>query len=198
MTQEIEVKFLNVDHDNLRTQLKEFGAICSQPERLMRRVILDYPDRRMQTNDSAWIRVRDEGDKISLTYKTSTEHVFGGAGEIEVSVSDYHQTVELFKAIGLVVHAEQQSKRETWHLDGAEVVLDIWPWLDPYMEVEASSEKIVQTVSAKLGFDWKDAVFGSITTAYRKQYPDITKDEHISTIPRIAFDLPRPDWFVKQ
>lgn len=195
MQQEIEVKFLNVIHDDIRAKLKAAGAKLEQPRRLMRRVVIDYTDRKMQSTGNAWVRIRDEGDKITLTYKTSEEHKFGGATEIEVTVSDYEKTIEIFKMLGLVVQADQETYRETWTLDNAEVVLDEWPWLNPFIEVEAGSEALVKSVAKKLGFEWGAAVFGSVTTAYRSQYPNITSDERISAIPEIKFSAKRPDWF---
>lgn len=197
MQQEIEVKFLSVNHDDIRAKLKSQGAKLIHPMRLMRRVVMDYEDRHMQINNDGWVRIRDEGDKITLTFKRSTEHEFGGASEIEVVVSDYQKTIDIFKAVGLTVHSEQETKRETWALDGAEIVLDEWPWLDPFIEIEATSEDLVKSTAKKLGFDWENAVFGSVTTAYRSQYPSIEKDEHISAIPVIAFDTPTPKWFLK-
>ena len=196
MQQEIEVKFLNVDFDDVRARLKKLGAVCEQPMRLMRRVVIDYPDRKMQATGDSWVRVRDEGDKVTLTFKKTTEHEFGGAHEIETTVGDYQKTIDIFLAVGLVVHTTQETKRETWKIDGVEVVLDEWPWLNPYIEIEGLSEQAVKDVAQKLGYDWKDAVFGSVTTAYRHQYPAITKDEHISEIPEIKFDLPAPEWFL--
>lgn len=197
MQQEIEVKFLNVDFDDVRAKLKAIGAVCEQPMRLMRRVVIDYPDRKLQATGDSWVRVRDEGDKVTLTFKKTTEHEFGGAHEIETIVGDYQKTIDIFLAIGLIVHTAQETKRETWKIDGVEVVLDEWPWLNPYIEIEGLSEQAVKDVAQKLGYDWNDAVFGSVTTAYRHQYPAITKDEHISQIPEIKFDLSAPEWFTK-
>lgn len=197
MQQEIEAKFLNTDHDDIRARLKGIGATLEHPMRLMKRAVIDYKDLRMQGGNS-WIRVRDEGDKITLTYKTSEEYSFGGATEIEVIVSDYQKTIDIFIASGLAVTTNQETKRETWKLGKVEVVLDVWPWLNPFIEIEAPTERLVIETAEKLGFKWKDAVFGSVTTAYRIQYPDIKKDELISAIPKIAFDLPMPDWFEKK
>lgn len=197
MQTEIEVKFLNVNHEEIRGKLTSLDGKCIQPMRMMRRVVIDFPDRRMQAKQDGWIRIRDEGDKVTLTYKQTTEHEFGGAKEIEVVVSDYQKTIGIFQAAGMIIHTDQETKRETWRVDSVDVVLDEWPWLDPYIEVEGTSKKAVKDVSNKLGFDWKDAVFGSVTTAYRAQYPDISADEHISMIPRIKFNLPKPEWFEK-
>lgn len=198
MQTEIEVKFLDIDFDVIRERLKNLGAVCEQPMRMMCRVVLDYPDRRMQTKKDGWVRVRDEGDKVTLTFKQTTEHEFGGAKELEVVVSSYDDTIAIFKKIGLVVHTDQETKRETWKIDGVEVVLDEWPWLNPFIEIEGPTKEQVKDIASKLELDWQDAVFGSVTVAYRIQYPDIHKDEHISQIPEIKFNLPMPDWFIKK
>jgi adenylate cyclase class 2 len=195
MQTEIEVKFLNIDFEVIRTKLIAVGGELVLPMRLMRRVVVDFPGRKMQSQDNAWVRVRDEGDKITLTYKTSIENKFGGATEIEVTVSDYDKTIELFKAIGMQVFTDQETKRETWMIDDVEVVLDEWPWLRPFIEIEGTSEQKVMDVAKKLGLEWKDAVFGSVTTAYRAQYPKITKDEFISSLPEIKFSTQLPAWF---
>lgn len=197
MKPEIEVKFLNVDFQVAREKLQLLGAKCTHPMRLMRRAVIDYPDRRLQKDHHGWVRVRDEGDKITLTYKTSVEGSFGGATEIELEVSDYLKAINLFEATGMVVYSRQESKRETWLLEDVEIVLDEWPWLNPYIEIEAPAEDIVRDVAEKLGFRWNNAVFGSVTSAYRAQYPAISKGRHISTIPEITFSSPRPAWFTE-
>ncbi len=197
MTPEVEAKFLNVNLQVIRVKLRQLGAECVHPMRLMRRAVIDYPDRHLQTEQNGWIRVRDEGDKITLTYKTSVEGSFGGATEIELEVSDYQKTIDLFEATGMVVYSRQESKRETWVLGDVEIVIDEWPWLNSYIEIEAPAEDIIKDVAEKLGFHWGDAVFGSVTSAYRAQYPAIGKDRHISTIPEIAFSLPKPEWFTE-
>jgi len=197
MTQEIEAKFLQVDFDLIREKLKAIGGVCRQHMRMMKRVVLDFPDRDLQANHGAWVRVRDEGNKITLTYKQTVEHQFGGANEIEVTVSSYEDTIAIFQKLGLVIHTDQETKRETWQIGTVEIVLDEWPWLDPYIEIEGPTKDSVQEVAQKLGLDWNDAIFGSITVAYRHQYPKISKEESISQIPQIKFSLPVPDWFTK-
>jgi adenylate cyclase class 2 len=196
MQQEIEVKFLNVNHDEVREKLKAAVAKLEQPMRLMRRAIIDYPDRRLQSKQDGWIRVRDEGDKITLTYKEAKEQVAGGAREIELNISSFEQAIKLFEAIGLKVESFQESKRETWVLDECEVVLDEWPWLKPYIEIEGPSEVAIQSASEKLGFDWQDVVYGSTTVAYLAEYPGIKldKNETIGNIPEIRFGEPLADW----
>lgn len=186
---EIEAKFLNVDFGLLRQKLTEQGAKCTQPMRLMRRAIIEPPE--LAKND-AFVRVRDEGDKVTLTYKQFDDHTaFSGVQEIEVSVSDFDATVALLEKAGLPHKSFQESRRETWNYKGTEVVLDEWPWLSPYIEIEGVSEESVKEVASDLGFDWSDAVFGSVTVAYQAQYPD-GDSRKLITLPAVKFDEPVP------
>lgn len=187
MKTEVEVKFLNVDFDQIREKLADLGAVKEQPMRLMRRVIIEPPE--LEARD-AFIRVRDEGDKITLTYKQFHDHTaFSGVKEIEVTVSDFDDTLAILEQVGLKQKSFQESRRETWRLGGVEVVLDEWPWLNPYIEVEGPTEKDVQDTAKLLGFNWKDAVFGSVTVAYKAQYPEGDTSKLV-TVPRVTFSEP--------
>lgn len=197
MQTEIEAKFLNVDHDKVREKLKSVGAVCEQPMRLMRRAMFDYPDDRFQKDDhSKRLRVRDEGDKITVTYKqkNSTSYVY----EVETTVGSYDEMVKIFEAIGFKTFSFQESRRETWHHNNVEVVLDEWPWLNSYIEIEGKSEPEIISVAKELGFNWSEAFFGSVDTAYRNQYPKMSKSESIGDIAEVKFGLPLPDYLRKR
>jgi len=56
-----------------------------------------------------------------------------------------------------------------WERDGAEVTIDTWPGLNPFVEVEAETEELVRKVSGELGFDFTKAGFGSIDIVYEKE-----------------------------
>ena len=188
MKTEIEVKFCDIDIDAMREILARAGAICEQPMRLMRRVIIETDK---LAERGAFIRVRDEGHRTTLTYKQFDEASLTGAKEIEVTVSDYESTVALLEQVDLLHKSFQESRRETWQLGAVEVVIDEWPHLNPFIEIEGNSEAEVKDVAKKLGFDWNDAVFGSVTEAYRHQYPNGNSKEVVN-VARIAFDEPLP------
>ena len=105
-----------------------------------------------------------------------------GAKEYEIVVSDFQSTVELLKSAGLPYRSLQESKRETWKLGDAEIVLDEWPWLNPYVEIEGNSEAHVREISEQLGFDWENALFGDVMAAYRVQYPHLTEKDTVGNI----------------
>ena len=186
MPSEIEAKFLEVNFEELRKRLKELGAICEQPMRLMRRVLFDYPDRRFQSNNqSQRLRVRDEGDKVAINYKAKNTSKY--AYEVEAIVESFDDMSKLLKAIGLEPYSFQESKRETWKYEDVEVVLDIWPWLEPYIEIEGPSEQSIKKAAKDLGFSWEDARFGSVDTAYMNQYPGMKESESISDVGDVKF-----------
>jgi len=172
MNTEIEVKFLDTDHDEIRKKLQELGAELEQPMRLMRRSLVEMPH---HTEVRGFVRIRDEGDKITMAYKQrDDEDSLHGTKEIEVAVSSFDDTVELLRAAGWPPITYQESKRETWRLGETEIVLDEWPWIQPYIEVEAPSEALVRSTSEQLGFDWEDAVIGSVDVIYQQEFPDMT------------------------
>ncbi len=199
MNTEIEVKFLHIDHKEIRSRLKDAGFECITPMRLMRRAIIDYNDRRLQTGTpNSYIRIRDEGDKVTLTYKQFASLSVDGAQEIEVVVSSFEDTVKIFTQIGLEVVSLQESRRETWQCGQCEVVLDEWPWLDPYIEIEATTELELREVSQKLGLDWSDAKFGDVMVAYRDQYPYLKETQTVGKVKEVLFSGPLPDLLKEQ
>jgi|AntRauTorckE6833_2_1112554.scaffolds.fasta_scaffold34374_3 adenylate cyclase class 2 len=194
MNTEIEAKFLNINHESLRHRLTKLGAVCESPMRLMRRAIIDFDDRRLQTGTpNSYIRVRDEGDKITLTYKQFAALSVDGAQEVEVVVSSFEDTIKVFTSAGLVLLSFQESKRETWKYNDCEIVLDEWPWLEPYIEIEGGSESGLKTLAVELELDWSDAVFGDVMVAYREQYPYLDESQTVGKLAEVRFDTPLPD-----
>jgi len=199
MNTELEAKFLRVDHEVMRQKLKQAGFTCVTPMRLMRRAIIDYPDRRLQTGTpNSYIRVRDEGDKVTLTYKQFDSLSVDGAKEVEVVTSSFENTVKIFTLAGLQVVSVQESRRETWNGHDCEVVLDEWPWLDSYIEIEAVTESEIKEISARLGLDWTHAVFGDVMVAYRAQYPYLNETQTVGRVSEVLFDAPFPELLKEQ
>ena len=190
MQTEIEAKFLAVDHDKLRGRLQELGAMREQPMRLMRRKVYDFPDLRLE-KVGGWARVRDEGDKITMSYKQLNDRGLHGTKEVNLVIDDFAQADAFLQALGLEAASFQETKRESWMLDGVQIELDEWPWIRPFVEIEGPSEAAVKTIAAKLGLDWNDATHGSVEIAYQAEY-DVTEAE-VDRWEEITF-TPVPDW----
>ena len=190
MNTEIEVKFLHVNHEEVRAKLREAGAVCEKPMRLMRRVTFDSAAMKAK---NGWIRVRDEGDKITIGYKQTDSLDIDGTKEIETVVGDFEAAVAIFKQLEIDGGSFQESKRESWRFGEVQIELDEWPWLDTFIEIEAPSEKQVGDVAAKLGFDMKNAVSGDVMVAYRDQYPHLREKETVGNLAEVKFGTPVPD-----
>ena len=192
MQTEIEVKFLDVNFDDVRKKLADLGAVCTHPMRMMRRSLIEEPH---HSAVHGFIRIRDEGDKITMTYKQrDDEFAMHGTKEIEVEVSDFDATVKLLEAAGWPPITYQESKRETWKLGDTEIVLDEWPWIPPYIEVEAPSEQLVRETTEKLGFSWNDKVIGSIDVIYNRDFPNMNI-RGVIDIKEVRFGDPVPKEF---
>ena len=83
MKNEIEAQFLDINKDEIRKKLEEIGAELKKPEVLMKRTVF-------YTGEHSFARVRDEGDKIVMTYKNvCDDNSILGTKEVNVTVSDY-------------------------------------------------------------------------------------------------------------
>lgn len=166
---EIEATFVEVDKNNIREKLKQAGAKLVRPEILMRRVVFDTGAK------NSFTRVRDEGDRIVVTYKCHHENTLTGTEEINVEVNNYDDAVEILKASGLKVKAVEESYRESWVLGDTEIDMDTWPWIPSFIEIEGKTPESVEEVASKLGFDMKEAIYNSVDEVY-KLYYDVTND----------------------
>lgn len=196
MQSEIEVKFVDVTIEEIRSRLKEAGATLEHPMRLMKRALIEEPH---HVVENSFIRIRDEGDKTTLAFKrrslSDETTTIDSTKEIETTVGDFDTTVEIFAEAGWQYITMQESRRETWKLDKAEVVIDEWPWIKPYIEIEAETAEIVRSVAGKLGFDWKDAVFGSVDIIYQRDFPKMSV-RGIIDVKYARFGDPVPDIFL--
>ncbi len=186
---EYEATFPNVVKDEVRQHLKAAGAELVKPEFMQRRHVFRLPSG--HEIKGGWLRVRDEADKITMSLKIVEGNKIEDQKEICLKVDDYKNAVELLKTIGCEIKAFQESKRELWKLDGCEVTIDEWPFLEPYVEVEGPDEATVKAVSEKLGFDYAAAVFGSVDVLYNKKY-GWSLDLINNWLPSITFNEENP------
>jgi adenylate cyclase, class 2 len=186
---EYEATFLNIDKDKVRDDLKKAGAKLVKPEVLMKRYNFTLP----KNNEIAgsWVRVRDEGDKITMSVKMMTGAKIEDQKEICLTIDKMDNAIDFLETLGCRKKSFQETKRETWELDGVQITLDTWPFLEPFVEVEGASEEIVKSVSTKIGFDYAQAKFCAVGSLYHQKYgtpQDIINNKTME----IKFDMPNP------
>lgn len=194
MKTEIEAKFINVNFSHLREKLKTLGAKLVFPERLMKRKNFDYPDRRIEKK-GGWIRLRDEGDKITLSYKRLYDRSINGTKELRLEVSSFAEAEKFLNEIGLEEKSYQETRRESWVLGSSEIEIDTWPWIPSFVEIEGVNESTVKDLAENLGFDWSKAKFGSVENIFQDYFN--VADEEIYRIRNIIFSQ-TPEWLEKK
>lgn len=166
MQTENEARFLAVDVDKTIAILREHGAALHRPRALMRRVVLKNDD---ITARGGWLRLRDEGDQVTLTYKqtTSDTPAIDTTLEAEITVSGFEETLRLLVAMGFRTVRFQENFREEWRLDQARFDFDTWPGLDTFLEIEGPDQATVYHAATLLDLSMADATFGSVDEVYR-------------------------------
>lgn len=188
MSKEIEVKFLNIDKTEVISKLEAIGAVKVHDEILLRRCAYNLPTH----IKNSWVRVRDEGDKVTMSFKRVKENSIYGMEEIEIIINDFEQGRNFLKAIGLKEKAYQETLRIHYAIpaDNVEFDIDTWPALNPFVEIESIDEAAVKRYAKALGFNWDDRVFGSVDIVYVSEYK-ITKNWIINLCPTLTFrELP--------
>lgn len=189
MNIEYEATFPDVDKREVREQLLAVGATLVKPEFLQKRIVFNLP--KGHEIPGGWLRVRDEGDKITMSLKVVDGTHIENQKEICLKVDSFDEGVNLFLSLGCEKKSYQETRRELWTLDGTEITIDEWPFLRPFVEVEGKSEASVRAVSEKIGFDYTQALFGAVDVLYMRQYPHLTFDR-INQTPLIVFDGENP------
>lgn len=173
---EHEAKILDIDPEATERLILDKGG-QKLGERFMRRYVYDITP----GDHSKWIRLRDTGDEITLTVKQITSDAIDGTHEIEVSVDDFAATNALLGVMGFTAKSYQETKRTSFIVDGAQVEIDTWPQIPPYLEIEAGSKDEVVRVAGLLGYT-EDNLTGENTIKIYARY-----GIDLNTVPALRF-----------
>jgi|SRR3989344_1864657 len=186
---EYEATFTNIDKDVMRQALQKAGAECLRPKFMQKRSVFYLPSG--HEIKGGWLRVRNEGDKITMSLKVVDGDRIENQKEICLTVDSFDEAVQFLVSVGAREKSYQETKRELWRLDRAEITIDEWPFLKPLVEIEADSEMVVRAAAEKLGLDYATARFCAVDTLYAEKY-GISEDRINNQTPRIVFEMENP------
>lgn len=189
MSVEYEAVFTNISRETMHRRLKNIGAEIRRPQFLQRRLVFDLP--KGNEIEGGWLRLRDEGDQVTLTLKVVSGEAIGNRMETSIEVNSFDTARLLLHSIGCVERAYQENRREVWSLGDAQVSLDEWPFLEPFIEVEGADEEVVRKACAALGMEYSMALFCTVDELYARRYgiPSTLVNKETS---RLVFDQANP------
>src|SRR3989338_9347065 len=111
MNIEFEATYLDVDKEKFRVILKEKGVKLVRLEYKQKRYNFDLQS--LGRGFWEWVRIRDEGDKITMAYKNiPSDSSIEEQKEIEFEISDMEKAVEFLKILGARVTNYSENLRE--------------------------------------------------------------------------------------
>lgn len=188
MQNEFEAKCVVESVADARQRIEKIGARCMQSERLLRRVVYDFPDGALDRR-GGWVRVRDEGDRITMSYKQApVGSTVSDCFETELVIDSFECGLRFCEDLGMARKSSQETKRESWETDDAKFDIDTWPGIPTFIEVEAADEATVRRYVEALGFAWQDALFGGVGAVYKRFIG--LPEPMVNWIPEISFTNP--------
>ena len=187
MKTEFEVVFAPVERESIREKLKNIGAKCTKVNTLMKRIVFANPE----DSENSYLRIRDEWGKITCCLKTVAEWDLDieSVKELETQVDDFEIMKNIFLWVWLKQKSYQETYREIWELPWkVDFMIDEWPGMSPFIEIEWPNEKIVKEYSEKLWFHYDKAIFWTVDQVYKKIL--WFEEWYINNLPEITFVNP--------
>ena len=133
MPKEYEYRFNNYNKKEIITKLKELGAKYFGTFKFRVMVFTD------SINSEKYIRVRDEGHRVTMTVKNNLTDKF--PVENEVIINDFDEGVNILLAVGCKKKYYYEKYREIWNLKNSEIIFDMNPGIPELMYVESLQKK---------------------------------------------------------
>ena len=129
-------------------------------------------------NPNKWIRLRKSNDKVELTVKhiyQKSKDKIQKVKEYEIAVSDFDETNKILTSIGIIRRNYQEKIRQSFQYKNADIEIDIWPHLEPYMEIECDDENTISEILKELQFENKEIVSVNTEQLYKIKNIDVLK-----------------------
>ena len=145
--------------------------------------------KRINEKFSKWIRLRKTGDETTITIKrivnSNGVYELDAVNELELNVPSIEEGKQLLEDLGYFFERHQEKMRIIYEYKNTEIVIDKWPRLKPYIEVEGPTKEEIEEVVLLLGYSLDDAIVINTDDVYReagidiysKEYSDLSFDE---------------------
>ena len=187
---EIEVRFLNINKDEIILKLQNLGAKDKGSDFF--KEIIFYDNAGTFKNQHRFIRLRETKHGAFLTYKQHNSKYkeiskVEDVDEVETKVSDPKATRILLENIGFEAFRVQEKRRHSFVLNGTLVEIDEWPNIPAYVEIEGKTENDLKNIATLLELDWSDVYFGSARNVIEKVYNTPVSDYKYFTFDKVGY-----------
>ena len=185
---EYEAKFLDINHDELVKKIKLLGATLEHPNTFYRRSVFELCD-----SKKGYVRVRDEGDKTTLTAKIYKNPDYPEEFELEIK-DGFEKGKAFLSSLNINEKAYHETIREKWYLklgkkkiDICEIAFDCVPGLPMYVEIECKTERNLNKAIKLLDLDKYEKRYGAYGKTYVEYY-GMTETEINNEINSLTFE----------
>jgi len=186
MEVEYEARFLEINKDDLVDKIKANGGFLKQKLTLYKRSVFNLCDIKR-----GYVRVRDEGDKVTMTAKIYKDPKFPEEYELQLN-EGFENGQSFLRALNLEEKAYHETMREKWSISKTsgkelcEIAIDCVPGLPMYAEVECKTQADLNKSIKMLGLDKSKMRFGAYGKVYVEYY-GMAENEINNIIPSLTF-----------
>lgn len=163
---EYECRVLNIDLDKFISKLESLDA-KNKGEKFQQRYVYDFNP----IEKNSWIRLRTNGDNITLTIKDINDRTsISGTDELELGVNDFETANLILERLGYNHRNYQENRRWSFELNGVKIDIDTWPLIPTYAEIEGSSESEVLDTLKLLNVNMDDVTTLDVASIYKEKY----------------------------
>lgn len=138
--------------------------------------------KKVNTKFSKWIRLRKTGDNTTITIKRivngNGEYKIDAVSELEIPIPSLEYGKEFLEDLGYFYKRHQSKMRIAYDYKNTEIVIDKWPKISPYIEIEGPTLDEIMEVVYLLGYKDSDVKIVNTDTVYLEQGIDIYKEEY--------------------
>ena len=195
-TFEVEVKFFVPELARLRERVVAAGGVQKKPRLYERNVRYDTANGRLLAQQHLLRLRQDDGARITFKGPTNVISEAKVREELEIDVSDFHVADSIIQRLGFSPVQIYEKYRETFMLNGVEIVLDELPYGN-FAELEGE-EATIKAVSALLELDWSQRIIDNylslmaqLKQRHRLPFDDLTFDNFAETAVSVQDILPQ-------
>ena len=149
MPQEYEYAFTDYNKKDIISKIKKMNGV-HKGTFLIRVNVFIHP---LEVSGT-YIRVRDEGFRITMTYKYATSNKF--LNEDEIIIDNFDNGVKILLGLGCKSKYYYEKIREIWKVKNTEIIFDTNPGIDDKLEVESNTKKELDKMVKYFGLTIED------------------------------------------